>query len=114
MSQFTPEDVGKWIETNYEDIDDHDFHKYLVSNTASIDWKKFRDWNAANSNNEKYTELLKGFDGWEDDEILPWPNIVDEIVAGTISDQEYKWVMENHDRIDPIEFNEWKDVFSNH
>ena len=106
---FTPEDVGSWIEANYETVDANDLHDYLVVNTAKIDWEKFNDWNDVNGSDSKYTDLLEGYEGWEDDEILPWKYVVDEIEDDTLSGKEVYWVIENRDRIDPAQFNEWRE-----
>ena len=51
--------------------------------------------------------MLKGFKGWEDDDILPWDSIVDNMKV--INGQEYQWVIDNQDRLDPNEFNEWRE-----
>ena len=57
--------------------------------------------------------MLKGFKGWEDDDILPWDSIVDNMKV--INGQEYQWVIDNQDRLDPNEFNEWREYeFWNH
>ena len=110
-----PDEVGPWIEANFGSISADEFHNLLVRNTGKIDWGKFKDWQGNTEVSDKYEDLLEGFEGWEDAETLPWDEVADEIEDGTIEGEEFDWVMENHDRINPSQFNEWKDLkFSAH
>ena len=70
-------------------------------NTGKIDWSKFKNWQDNTEISDKYEDLLEGFKGWEGDETLPWDKIAAEIEEGTILGQEFDWVMENHERINP-------------
>ena len=110
-----PDEVGPWIEANFGLISADEFHSLLVRNTGKIDWGKFKDWQDNTEVSDKYADLLEGFEGWEDAETLPWDEVADEIEDGTILGEEFDWVMENHDRINPAQFNEWKESkFSAH
>ena len=70
-----------------------------MQHTATIDWEKFKQWKENPEISDKYSTLLEGYKGWEDDEQLPWDEIAKAIENSTIEGNEFDWFMENIDRI---------------
>ena len=79
-----------------------------MRNNVVIDWDSFKEWQNNNIGNEKYSKLLEGFEGWEDDDYITWETALEEINAGTIPHGgEAQWLIDNIDNLELTEFLDW-------
>lgn len=104
------EGIKTWVENQDDDIDPYGFHLWLLKNTARIDWDEFNEWYSEVHDTPGYEWLSEAYEGWEDDDILPWDEVAEDIEKNKWemdADGFVEWLDENEDRIDWEDFDRW-------